>query len=100
MKTRSFSMLAGAVAAAASLQCFAMLHGDERTGADTAAPPAANMTDVRSSNIDLWDQHKLDAQIVRSQGGTQRAGPRNRHVQPPHGGPVAVGNRNDAPGRE
>ena len=41
----------------------------------------------------------LDSQTMQSQGGSLRPGPRNRHLTPPHGGPVHPGDRGDMPGR-
>jgi hypothetical protein len=99
MKALSFA-LGGAILLAGSLQCFAMPHGDGGHSPDLASPPGATTADLRTSDVDVWDLHKLKSQVVLSQGGTGRAGPRNRHVQGPHGGPVAVGNRSETQGRE
>jgi hypothetical protein len=94
------SLLAATLLGVASLQCYATRHSDGRKASDTASSSSQTATDLRTSDKDLWDLHKLDAQTVMSQGETARPGPRNHHVQPPHGGPVAVGNRSDTPGRE
>ena len=104
---RSLSILICTACAAAALQAVAATS--QGTASQTSAPlPAQQSGDMTTSGrnwtapdaVDLIPPATLDRQGVQSWGAATQPGPRNEHVTPPHGGPVATGTRLNLPGRE
>jgi hypothetical protein len=104
---RSFPFVILVVSATAALQAVAATQGQSLTSR-TSAPLPATPSDLTTSGRnwtaedgkDLIPPITLDRQGVQSWGAATQPGPRNEHVTPPHGGPVAVGDRSNVPGRE
>lgn len=107
MKTLS-AILMSAVGVLAALPALAAKQ-DQGAASPALAPPAAQQPeDVSTSGRnwtaqdgeDLIPSQTLDRQGVSTWGAATQPGPRNEHVTPPHGSPLAVGDRSNVPGRE
>jgi hypothetical protein len=104
----SLSILICTVCATAALQAAAATQS-QGTTSQTPAPLAAQQSgDVSTSGrnwtapdgVDLIPPMTLDRQGLQSWGAATQPGPRNEHLTPPHGGPIATGARLNVPGRE
>jgi hypothetical protein len=105
---KSFAFVVSVVCAAAALQAVAATRSQGITSQTPAALPSEQTGDMSTSGrnwtapdgVDLIPPSTLDRQSVQTWGAATQPGPRNEHVTPPHGGPIAVGNRLNVPGRE
>lgn len=98
----SFPLLIAGLCAVGSLQAVAATEPTSSAAKDVAPPWGEHQTKpVRTADFGFATPEliPLDSQTVQSQGGSLRPGPHNRHLTPPHGGPVHPGDRGDAPGR-
>jgi hypothetical protein len=105
---KAFSFVISVVCAVASLQAVAAKQ--EQTGVSQTSTPlsALQSEDVTTSGRnwtaqdgkDLIPPLTLDRQGVETWGAATQPGPRNQHATPPHGKPLAEGDRSNVPGRE
>lgn len=104
---KSFAFVVATVSAAAALQGIAGTQIQTATPPTVAPPPAEEQGDLSTSGRnwtaqmgDLIPPLTLDRQGVRSWGAATQPGPRNEHLTSPHGGPIAVIDHANVPGRE
>jgi hypothetical protein len=107
MKTLS-AILISALGVLAALPAFAAKQ-EQGAASPAPTPPAAQQAeDVSTSGrnwtaqdgVDLIPPESLQRQGVVTWGAATQPGPRNEHATPPHGAPLAAGDRSNVPGRE
>jgi hypothetical protein len=100
MRYSSLIALAALCGAVYALPAAAMSHqGSAAKTNASAGDPTAAERDVKTADSAYASPAPLAPQTVLSWGPASRPGPRNRHVTPPHGGPVTIRDRSEIPGR-
>ena len=101
MKSSLAFLIVGAFAAG-SLHAIAAMQTQGTVASDSPPPGIGQESrSVRTadSGYGAIQPIPLEPQTVQSQGGSLRPGPHNRHLTPPHGGPLHSNARLDVPGR-
>jgi hypothetical protein len=105
---KSLVILISTVGVLAALPAVAAKHEQSAASPALTTSSAKPAEDVSTSGRnwtaqdgeDLIPPQSLQRQGVVTWGAATQPGPRNEHATPPHGAPLAVGDRTNVPGRE